>query len=476
MTDVLAELFSEQISVYRKVLANIAAERGLPRTDPPWPNGTSPIDGASLTDPALRVAIVHSFQSAGDLGSFRNSLDPVCLRIHVQGYSSQFPNRQSARSNLLDEVSEAEGEAWARALLGKYWSDYAYELLWHRRVSDRVRARMWYKQRIYVVLLAQNGTPLLAPDNFAWSRVWHAIEHARKLDPDPSSNELLSYIERFGPYAVTAGIRDPHTEPDGGWRVEMTGESLEALTETARETLRHLRNKVRVRGVVDSAFRPVRIHVEDHSIVVYFHWAKNPNTFALSVPMPQSPGDFRGPPVDTPGRYASEALFRWQEDLRTGLLVWGIRTRIGKTIHVSTRRIDHEHCEFGIGPVPMHEKSGVWLADAGLSIETPRASINSGTLAAWIQAYPNKKYAKPFVGHAAARWLDQTTACIDVLEVVQGTESVVTGQLAHIITHTLANMGARLIETPFDCESLAALGYEQRPIIGGMQLDVTTMP
>jgi hypothetical protein len=66
---------------------------------------------------------------------------------------------------------------------------------------------------------------------------------------------------------------------------------LEELTDTAAETVRGLHDGIRVRGAIDSRFRPVRLHVEHDRAVVYFRWARNPNTFALTLrpPLPLSP-------------------------------------------------------------------------------------------------------------------------------------------------------------------------------------------
>lgn len=152
-----------------------------------------------------------------------------------------------------------------------------------------MRTHMMYTQPLFVMFLTSDGTPVLAPDNIAWHRVWPKVVDARKLEPDPSSNALRAHIARFGPYAPTEGIRHPDTEPDDGWRLKLTGLSLDELTDTAAETVRALRDGIRVRGAIDKQFRPVRLHVEHDRVMVYFRWARNPNIFALAMRPPQSP-------------------------------------------------------------------------------------------------------------------------------------------------------------------------------------------
>ncbi|WP_235174562.1 hypothetical protein [Tomitella biformata] len=458
MTRLLTTQFADRIAVYRELLNHVAATGWPSHPDPRWPVDTDTVEGPSLTTPHLRIHVAHSYQDGADVGSFPAGVEPVCLRIHVQGYSDQYPDREAAGTDLADAVPEEEGEAWARALLGQ-WSDYAYELT-RQADAGEARSRMWFKQRIYVLFLAPDGTPLLAPDNTAWPRIWERNTGARKLDPDPSSTELLAHIAQFGPYAVTEGIRDPHTEPDGGWRLAMTGLPLDGLTDTSAATARQLRDAVRVRGAVDSKFRPIRVHLERATAVVHFRWARNPNTFAVTLRLPQTRGELPGPPMDTPRGVAYEALGRWQEGLRTGFLVRGTRRRIYGVIHLSA---------------PPHTP-GPRSREFGIAEVLPLAWGNAEVLAVWLEAYVNNEQGLPFVGQAAARWSDETTAHVEVLEVTAGTPDTVVAQLAHAITHRLADLGAETIETPFRDEHLVALGYVARPDGQGMALDVTSMP
>lgn len=478
MTAEIATRYAAEIAVHRELLAHVASTRGPTRSDPRWPVDDNPVEGPSLVDPDLKIHLRHSYQDAGDLGSFPAVSNPVAVRIHVQAFAATYPDRAAARTDLLDAVTEPESEAWTRALLGERWADHAYELVRDSHPSERERDRMWFKQRIYVVLLGQDGEPTLAPDNFAFERLWHGVDSARKIEPRSAS--LIAHLERVGPFFKTEGIRDPNTDADGSWRVAFTGLDPAELTVTAGEAARRLMRSVRIRGVIDSKFRPTRVHIEDDAARVYFQWAKNPNTFALSLRLPRSVDDLPGPPADTPGSLVSEALANWQENLRTGMLFWGTRTRMDdETLHVSWPKggPSRDGDGYGIATVPQHDKSGVWLAEAGLSIDKGVAAKESGHLAAWLQAYVNNARGRPFVAHSAARWTGDTTAVVDVLESVPNTPRSVLTKLVHTITHVLANSGARIIELHYVDDAFAAFGYNEQPYAEGkMYLAVTAMP
>lgn len=475
MTGHIASVYADEIAVYRRFLRHLAADRTL--SNPRRSVDDRPVEGPSLTVPGLRIHVRHSYQDAADLGSFPVESNPLLLRIHVQGFCDEYRDRTAARSNLVDSVTDPEGEAWTRALLGPRWADYAYELVRAPKPPTNTATRMLLAQRVYALVLDADGEPTLAPDNFDFQRVWDGIDSARKIVP--TSPAVAAHLEAVGPFFETADIRDPNTEADGGWRLHVTGDDAGSLPPASATTVRKLIRRVRVRGRVDSKFRPIRVHVEQGRACVYFRWAKNPNTFAMTLRLPQSEDDFSGPPLDSPDSVVAECLSRWQEDLRTGLLVWGQRTRRADgAVHISwpitemTGRRQHR-----VAAVSRHDTSGSWLSRAGLEIETAREAQTSGVLAVWLQAYVDDREARPSVGHAAARWIDDTTARIDVLEVVSGTPQSVVTQLVHSITHTLANAGARAIELHFTDESFMKFGYVPNPTSGhGMYLDVTTMP
>lgn len=175
MTAEIATRYAAEIAVHRELLAHVASTRGPTHPDPRWPVDTNPVEGPSLVDPKVKIHLGHSFQDAVDLGSFPAGSNPVAIRIHVQAFAATYPDRAAAGSDLLDAVTEVESEAWTRALLGERWADYTYELVRDEHPSERARDLMWFTQRVYVVLLGQDGEPTLAPDNFTFRRLWPGI-------------------------------------------------------------------------------------------------------------------------------------------------------------------------------------------------------------------------------------------------------------------------------------------------------------
>ena len=85
------------------------------------------------------------------------------MRIHVQGYPDKYPDRRAAGSDLVHEYPAVEPEAWARAVLGRQWSDYAYQMIRRTDVDRRMRTNLIYTQPLFVVFVASDGTPVLAP-------------------------------------------------------------------------------------------------------------------------------------------------------------------------------------------------------------------------------------------------------------------------------------------------------------------------
>lgn len=108
IADEVVSRYAEQIAVYRDLLRHIAENGGPDGPDSRWPVHCNPVDGPSLTVPGLRLHLRHSYHAGGALGSFPSGAIPMVLRIHVQGYSDEYPDRTSARSDLLDLVTETE--------------------------------------------------------------------------------------------------------------------------------------------------------------------------------------------------------------------------------------------------------------------------------------------------------------------------------------------------------------------------------
>lgn len=468
----VTDRFGPQLRVYREVLDNVARTRKYSNLDEVrWPRATYAVRGPAEAAPGTVVEVTHTFQDADDLGSFPLGAAHACIRIHVHGFRKSPESQRSAtRDRVLLPRNESEG--WARAVLGVNWSDYAYELIGHGQ-----RAGTSPLQTVYVVFVDDECRPLLAPDNLSFSRLWMGRFEPRKLLPDSSNRSLNKQIIDHGPFAETESIRDPRTDPDGGWSIEISGDDPDSLNRTAREAFDYFCQAVRIRGAVSSRFRTERVELDGHHVKVVFQWNQNPNLFALSMRLPFDNKDFRGPPMDTPKAVVSTVLMNWSEELATGWLVRGIRRREGGVIHVSApeQKSATESSDYFVSSVPLHDHSGVWLKADGLRIVEAVNAKEAGTLAVWLQAYENNRQGYPYVGHAAARWTAPGSALFEVLETANAIPDSVTRKLIRATTHTLANVGALTIDTTFDHAELAELGYRQVSA-DAWRLDVRTMP
>lgn len=139
MTERLTTEFADRIAVYRNLLRRLVTSG--PSPPDPAAVETRPVEGPSLTTAHLQIHVQHSYQDADELGSFPPGMEPVCLRIHVQGYCDRYPDRRAAGSDLVHAVPATEAEAWARALLGRQWSDQADEVIRRTDVDHRMRTK-----------------------------------------------------------------------------------------------------------------------------------------------------------------------------------------------------------------------------------------------------------------------------------------------------------------------------------------------
>ena len=473
ITHTVSAQFASQLQTLREVLDhNIRSRARSTLGEIRWPRDTYEIDGESVTVARARVSVMHGFRDANELGSFAADVRPLCFRFHVQAYPSTFTDRRSARSELMP-LPRNESEGWARAVMGGVWSDYAYRLD-VVDVDSRLPQHLSV-QDVYVVFVDAAGVPVLAPDNTRWGGIWVGNVQPRKLDPDPANAALITRLKQSGPFTDTADIRDPRTEPDGGWKVEIVGDPPGALSEVAQETFTEACRALRIRGAVTSRFRPVRIELDDGHVRVYFRWAQNPNLFAMTFRLPVTADDFSGPPMDTPADVVSSLLLDWMEELDTGLIVRGTRVRSNGVLHISAPvpSTTRAKCDYMVSSVPLHDESGVWLAARGLHTAEAVEAKNDGTLVVWKQAYENNEQGWPYVGHAAARWAAQGIASFDVLETVPGTPDAVSGQLIRAVTHALADAGANEIVASFEHPELMTLGYVDET--GRSRLEVTSM-
>lgn len=158
--------------------------------------GTSIEDGQTIVSASLHAADMTY------LGSFDLDAGAMQVSAIINAYTDNDSGRRT-------RISPAEEEAWARALLGTRYSDYAY------RVNIvRGALRPWFQP--FTVFVDRQGAPMLAPKDFDWNKAW-GFSTPQKLAPEPVNRDLVDQLLRNGPYADTSGL---HKLPSNNqWRL-----------------------------------------------------------------------------------------------------------------------------------------------------------------------------------------------------------------------------------------------------------------
>ncbi|MDV8020087.1 hypothetical protein [Rhodococcus sp. IEGM 1330] len=251
------------------------------------------LQGTASRDETIRVFVACSFRPyTDDLGTFPSETGPVFVRVRVVGRQlppTEPPLRTIGPPDAPIPVTEAEG--WVRAALGDRWADHAYE---YRDGRDSIAAAAAASFR-FGVILDRTATPVLAPDNFDWSRIDNPTENAvRKLAPSAGNTSLQQRLSTFGPYAATARYLDPRTTPDGRWRVRVDSRNADPGT---LDTFTVLADRLRIRGVVDTRFVPLSLDLEGRIARLVYQLTGSPALYDAHVPIPTEP-ELRVRPTD----------------------------------------------------------------------------------------------------------------------------------------------------------------------------------
>ncbi|WP_156399560.1 hypothetical protein [Rhodococcus sp. Leaf278] len=249
------------------------------------------LQGPASRDETIRVVVACSFHPyTDDLGTFPPETGPVFVRVRVAGRRlppTEPPLRTIGPPDAPIPVTEAEG--WVRAALGDRWADYAYEYGDGREPTASAAAFR------FGVILDRTAAPMLAPDNFDWSRIDGPTENGvRKLAASAGNAVLQQYLSEFGPYAATSRYLDPSTTPDGRWRVRVDSRNADPGT---LDTFTALANRLRIRGVVDTRFVPLSLDLEGRTANLVYQLTGSPALYDAHVPIPTEP-ELRVPPTD----------------------------------------------------------------------------------------------------------------------------------------------------------------------------------
>lgn len=430
------------------------------------------VSGRSVTLPDTRIAVSVSERAAGDLGSFAAGVEPRAITAHVRAY----PDDDGQPSGERIDLGAAEAEAWMRYAFGPQLSDYAYQLA--VQLPERLERRMRPYEKVFTVLLDREGVPMLAPDNYRWQRIWFTRSEPRKLEPAFDATTLRQHLAARGPYMDSSLVRDPRTDPDGCWKIDVAGDPSAALSPTARDALESARRIFRQRGAVNTHFQPTRLVVDGATLRVHFRWKKNPNLFSIDVLLPQSDADFTSPPAHNPVAWMSAAALSLNEELSTGLLLRARRQRVDGVIHLfdprGESRLWHE---FGLGiTVPGYGANHV-LDALGMNTAGAADAHRERRLISWVHVWRNNtdRRRSDYLGHGFATWTDtESVASVDVIEVLPNVPEDVVRRLVFAIVHDAADAGALRIVTQLDHVALAEQGFVSG-VDGRLTLDVSDM-
>ncbi|WP_338891936.1 hypothetical protein [Rhodococcus sovatensis] len=285
------------------------------------------LSGPSPLVADTRVDVRVGRRGAGDLGSFPNNVKPFALTAVVHAYPHEPGQNRPGR--VRTPLSDDEAEAWARVAFGEKLSDYAYQL--DVQIPDRLRSQIPPHQKWFVVLVDNHDEPMLAPDNFRWGLIFYTRSEPRKLHA--VNDSVREHLASCGPYIDTSTFRDARTDPDGGWTIDVVGDT-ESLTPVARDAVESARRIFRRRGAVTTDFQTVRLVVEETSLQIHFRWKRNPNTFSTTVRIPQFDSDFTSPPGHNPSAWMSTAAQELSEEFHTGYMVRATRTVVDGIVHL----------------------------------------------------------------------------------------------------------------------------------------------
>ncbi|MDA0638402.1 hypothetical protein OUY22_33775 [Nonomuraea sp. MCN248] len=228
------------------------------------------------------------------------------------------------------------------------------------------------------------------------------------------------------------------------------------------------------------------------AMLLTFRWCRDPNVYAVEVAYPTEPSSpWTGLPVPSAFAWAADVMAGLQENLATGLVMWGRRTVRDGSIVLAYRdpadvlpagyfvtpvfRVgvprssgpEREGTSFtyaspeALVPLPPSE-AGSHLAAEGMDVSLPRRLLAEDRLACWHEAYVDNSRGEPHVGHAVASWDDpsRTTARLALVHIQPGVPSDVRTALARFAVRAVTEAGALRVVTAIGTPELRELGFQ----------------
>ncbi|MCJ0907395.1 hypothetical protein [Rhodococcus sp. ARC_M6] len=180
----------------------------------------------SVLDDSVNVRIFASLRDPRKFGTFDPEIDSAMIVVTVRFEVPFSDPSNPVRHRHGVRGADIEYEGWARALLGDYWSDYAYRI-------DSFTAITAAHPVFFLVFLELPGRPFLAPADFRWRQFGAGgpIER-RKLPPSPTNRELVGYLRSNGDVTPLSPNAGPRIESQSIWRTHFYKDVIEhALVE-----------------------------------------------------------------------------------------------------------------------------------------------------------------------------------------------------------------------------------------------------
>jgi hypothetical protein len=267
------------------------------------------------------------------------------------------------------------------------------------------------------------------------------------------------------------------------------------------ETIKAARDAWLKYGAVTDGFRGVCVTQLDDALLLAFQWKRDPNTYALCIPLPGTPEDeSRGLWADSAEGWAYEKSAWLAEELAGPLTRAYRRTSKDGLVELEPKSdAPQEWSGYGVTEVPVHDTGflgrepltgnvlgqvvpaemiphavqqssfdrdlpGSWLAAFGLDVSLPRQMLEERRLVCWLQAMDSATGIQP-VGQASASWHHEqpATAVIDVLQVLADVPSSVSEDLVLNAFLSARESGALRVVTALDDPAFTERGFHDAP-------------
>ncbi|MEU1984514.1 hypothetical protein [Nocardia sp. NPDC019395] len=249
----LEQRYASPVQAQHRTDISVVTAGGWPPEETAEPQKLGRVAGPALTLPETDVATTVTYFDAADLGTFGDGVEMMGVQVAVTAH----PRGEADIPSTWVRLPDTEAEAWARVLLGRRWSQYAYYL--------RNSHGPWEHVTRVTVLLDRQAQPIPAPADFHFAGVpLHSGQvTVRALDP----------VTTHGPTTETIAPADPAASLQ--WPVELTGSGPGDAQHAAHALL----DALKIKGRIDHNFQLLTMHIDGRVAAIGF---RRRNTGAAS--------------------------------------------------------------------------------------------------------------------------------------------------------------------------------------------------